>query len=42
MANVILLRSDSLLLTKLSKLKIFEKFPQRILGDFYDDYNLLL
>ena len=43
MANVILLSSDSLLRIKLSKLlSKFKKLPQRILGDFYNFYNLLL
>ena len=41
MANVILLWSDSLLRIKLSKLQSFyKKLPHRILGDFYDNYDI--
>ena len=34
MANVVFLLSDSLLRIKVSKLKLFKKLPQKILGDF--------
>ena len=45
MVNLILLWSDSLLRVKLSNLKVIKllkKLPQRILGDFFYDNNIII